>query len=189
MPEDRHLLELLKRDDSVAFEVLFERYASRLYRFSLHLFNGNVCDAEEVVQDVFLKVWENRAKIDSVQNFNSYLITIAKRQIYDAIKHRFVVEKHRNHILNFSAKTASDEDSYILKNLIELMLSCVEQMPNQQKEVMHLRNQGFTNTEIAQQLGISPRTVETHVSNALKNLRNFFLKNKAFTMLFIGLFS
>ena len=189
MNEDQQLLALLKRGDNVAFEVLFEKYAARLYRFSLHLFNGNTFDAEEVVQDVFLKIWENRAKIDTIQNFNSYLITIAKHQIYDTIKHKFVVERHRKHILNFSAKSSADEDNYILKNMIELMCTRIEQMPPQQKEVILMRNKGFTNTEIAQQLNLSTRTVETHVSNALKNLRTFFLKNKEITLLFIALFS
>ena len=187
--DDKHLLELIKRNDGVAFEVLFEKYASRLYHFSLHFFNGSVFDAEEVVQNVFLKVWENRAKIDTVQNFNSYLITIAKRQMYDVIKHKFVAQKHQQYMLNFSVRSSSDEDDFMLKNMIELMLSCVGQMPEKQKEVILLRNQGYTNPEIVQKLDISTRTVETHVSNALKNLRSFFLKNKEVTLLFAGLFS
>ena len=182
-------VELLKRDDSVAFEMLFERYASRLYHFSLQFFNGNIHDAEEVVQDVFLKIWENRAKINSVQNFNNYLITIAKHQMYDVIKHKFVEQKHHKYILNFATKSCSEEDGLILKNMTELMLSRIEQMPDQQKRVMLLRNEGFTNAEIAQKLTLSTRTVETHVSNALKYLRRYFLKNKEITMLFISLFS
>lgn len=188
MNDDQQLLELLKLDDSIAFERLFEKYASRLYRFSLHLFNGNVYDAEEVVQDVFLKIWENRAKIDTVQNFNSYVITIAKHQVYDRIKHKFVAQKYRKHILHFSAKSISEEDQYMLKNMVALMRSCVALMPEQQRGIILLRNRGYTNAEIAQKLNLSVRTIETHVSNALKFLRNYFLKNREITILFSGLF-
>ena len=189
MDEDKYLLELLKKNDSVAFEVLFKKYASRLYHFSLHFFHGSTYDAEEVVQNVFLKIWENRAEIGSVQNFNSYLITIAKHQIYDTIRHKFVTQEHHQNILLFSAKSRSDEDHYILKNMIELMLSRIEKLPDQQREVILLRNQGYTNPEIAQKLAISTRTVETHVSNALKTLRQYFLKNKEINLIFISLFS
>jgi len=187
MDEDKYLLGLLQKNDSVAFEALFEKYASRLYHFALHFFHGSAYDAEEVVQNVFLKIWENRATIDSVQNFNSYLITIAKHQMYDTIKHKFVAQKHQQYILNVAAKSTSDEDQSILQDMIELMLSCIEQLPDQQKEVMLLRNKGFTNAEIAQKLALSIRTVETHVSNALKVLRRYFLNHEAITLLFIGL--
>jgi len=187
MDEDKYLLELLKKDDSVAFETLFEKYASRLYHFSLRLFHGSIYDAEEVVQNVFLKIWESRATIDSVKNFNSYLITIAKHQIYDTIKHKFVTQKHRQHILKVSEQSTANEDQSVLQDMVELMLSHIEQLPDQQKEVMLLRNQGFTNAEIAKKLALSIRTVETHVSNALKVLRRYFLNHEAITLLFIGL--
>ncbi len=186
--DEKTLIALLKSGDRVAFGAVFEKYAARLYRFSFHFFR-NEADAEEIVQETFLKIWETRERIDVQQHFNTYLITIAKHQIYDVIKHKFVEQKHHQRIFENSLTSYSIEDDFVLQNLMELLLSCIEQLPPQQREVMLLRNKGLNNQEIAEKLDLSVRTVETHVSHALKILRTYFMKNREIATLLLTLFS
>ena len=175
MELSKALLLLLKKGDEEAFDVIFRQYAPRLYYFVTG-FSGNKAEAEEVVQETFVKIWENRGRIDENQNFNTFLVTIAKHIIYNKIKHRMVEKKYVDAILQspFHVTTVEDEMDYkYLKDHIGLAIS---QLPPQQKEILLLRNKGYTNKEIARVLNISKRTVETHITKAFHFLRSCLKK-------------
>ena len=171
MELNKALLLLLKKGDEEAFDVIFRQYAPRLYYFVTG-FSGNKTEAEEIVQETFVKIWENRGKIDENQNFNTFLVSIAKHIIYNKFKHRMIEKKYVDAILQspFYATVAENEMDYkYLKDHIGLAIS---QLPPQQKEILLLRNKGYDNKEIAGFLHISKRTVETHITKAFRLLRS-----------------
>ena len=171
MKEDLLLLILLKKGNRKAFNVLFEKYSPKLYFYTLKTFKNRI-DAEEIVQDTFLKIWETAHRIDEHKHFNTYLISIAKHLICDRLRHKAVEQKYSRYMSHFSSEFYSIEDKLESKNLKESLLADIENLPSQQKEVLLLKSKGYDNNEIATYLNLSKRTVETHINRAFKFLRN-----------------
>ncbi|MDR1951181.1 MAG: RNA polymerase sigma-70 factor [Bacteroidales bacterium] len=183
MNEDSILIISLKKGNRNAFNTLFEKYSPKLYFFILKTFQNKV-EAEEIVQDTFLKIWETRRRIDEKQHFNTYLISIAKHLIYDHLRHKAVERKYSQHALQASDKSYSVDDELALESLRDYIIAKIELLPPQQKEILLLKNKGYENDEIAKLLSLSKRTVETHINRAFKSLRNSLAHGKE---LFIGL--
>lgn len=175
--DEKKLLLSLKQGDKDAFDAIFKKYASRLYFFSLTFFNSRA-DADEIVQETFVKLWETRYRIDETQSFNTYLITIAKHIIYNQFRHKLVEQKYNEYILQTTGDSYSIENDLVLKNLKEHMLAGIAQLPPQQREILLLKRKGYDNEEIAGQLNVSKRTVETHINKAFKFLRTYLLERK-----------
>lgn len=188
MSEDKLLLTLLKKGSRDAFNALFEKYSPKLYFFCLKSFQNKV-DAEEIVQDAFMKIWETRSRIDENQHFNTYLIAIAKHIIYDFLKHKVVERKYSDYILQSSDGSYNIEQEVALKDFKQYMLGSIEQLPAQQKEILLLKSKGYDNDEIAQQLNLSKRTIETHINRAFKFLRIYLAAKKEvyISLIFIAL--
>ena len=164
-------LTSLQKGDREAFNTLFIKYAPKLYFFVQKYFNGQI-EAEEVVQYVFLKIWETRERIDSSKSFNTYIIAIAKHIIFDYLRHEAIKRKFDNYMVR-SSKHASDlEDEIAEKNMKEYLWECIEALPFQQKNILLLKSRGYDNDEIAKRLQLSKRTVETHINRAIKYLRS-----------------
>lgn len=171
--EERQLLGALKRGDKQAFDAIFKQYASKLYYFSFELTRSEA-EAEEIVQETFLKIWENRKAIDPERHFNSYLITIAKNKIYNSFR-RKVVERKYWQANGIPAEVSSDvnaEQELYLEDLRRLLLEGIERLSPQQQEILVLKSRGFNNGEIAEKLGVNKKTVENHVFKAYRQLRN-----------------
>lgn len=186
MEDDKHLLSLLKKGDRGAFDAIFKKYAPKLYFFSLKFFNSKD-DADEIVQETFVRVWKTRGELDENQNFNAYLVTIAKNLIYNVFRRRLVEKKYVEYILLSSTDSYSIEHELVMRNLKERMLQGIEQLPPQQKEVLLLRNKGYSNDEIAKQLSLSKRTVEAHIGKAFKYLRSYLVDRKEFFIALIAI--
>lgn len=160
----------LRKGDRTAFATLFDGYSPRLYRFSMGYFR-NRSDAEEVVQETFIRIWTNRTDIDPDKSFPSFLIAIARNRIYDIIKHKIVERKHRGNLSAAWSGFQSEEEKLMADDLMELMLAVIGKLPGKQRDIMLLRCEGYSNPEIADKMSITVRTVETHISNAYRALR------------------
>jgi len=171
MTQDSILIISLKKGNRNAFDTLFEKYSPKLYYFVLKTFQNKV-EAEEIVQDTFLKLWETRHRIDEKQHFNTYLISIAKHLIYDHLRHKAVERKYSQYAKQTSEKTYTVEDEFALESLKDYIVAQIELLPPQQREILLLKSKGYANDEIAQTLNLSKRTVETHINRAFKLLRN-----------------
>ena len=101
---DKDLAQLIKTGNKQAYQKLFEKYAPRIYNFSLsYLRNEN--DAEELVQDVFLKIWEKRATLDASQNLKAFIFKIAVNTIYDFTRRKNIELAFEDYArLNYTAK-------------------------------------------------------------------------------------
>lgn len=152
------------------FDGIFNRYAPGVYYLSLRLTNSPA-DSEEVVQETFLKVWENRERIDSDRNIGTYINTIARNYIYDMFRRALVRQKYGDRLKETMDQHVSLERELHLKELGEVVRSSVDKLAGQQREILILKSKGFLNEEIAELLGLSKRTIESHLNKAYKTLR------------------
>ena len=133
--------------------------------------NEDAEDAEEIVQETFIKLWETRDKIKVELNFNTYITTIAKNLIYDMFRKKLVEQRYYQKFQSLIQEQLAVENELFRKNLQEVMFDSINKLSEQQREVMMLKCKGFNNDEIAELLGISKRTVEAHLNKAYKKLR------------------
>ncbi len=175
--------------DMQAFDRLFHRYANRLFIFSLGYVKIKE-DAEGVVQDVFMKIWQQRHKINNKKSFYSFLFTIAKNHILNLIRQRSVDEKYQKYLVGNNLQV--DVDSEVDTGYIELankVNKLIELMPTVRRKVfVHSKIDGLTYKEIASKLNISVKTVESHMSLSLKFIRESMKNNSFSVMLFTTLF-
>ena len=169
---DSKLVERIRAGDEVAFELLFRSYYPRLCRFTLRLIR-DCSDAEQLVQDVFLNVWEMRESWSPRGTVRSYLYRAAKNQVLNYLKHRRVVgrveELEGQHA---EIARASLQEDYERKELTVAVQQAIELLPPRCKLVFALhRQEGLTYSEIADVLEISVKTVETQIGRALSVLR------------------
>ncbi|MGV8139654.1 MAG: RNA polymerase sigma-70 factor [Mangrovibacterium sp.] len=165
-------------DDEKMFEFIFKAYFLRLMAFA-GKFIANRSDAEDIIQEIFLKVWTRRKEIEE-DTFQSYLFTLVRNACLNHIKHQHIVDNHRVE----SEDSAKEEVLYYvdffsdpyhqtvfneMQNEIETV---IQHLPEQTRKIFQLsRIEGMKNTEIAKMLDISIRTVEKHNTRALQKLK------------------
>ena len=177
---------MLANGDEKAFSSLFDEYFGRLYGFCLTNLR-NATEAEDIAQDTFMKIWENRQRIDPENPFGTYLIAIAKNRIYDYIKKKIVIEKHRDIIKSLNWHTFYNDDKGLWDELFCTMLAAIEQLPQARREIMLLRMHGVSNGEIAERMNISVRTVHNQYSKALATLRSLVPPHISFSLFLVFL--
>ncbi len=168
---DKALVELLKQGDIQAFEKVFFSFADRLYYFAIR-YMRNQHDAEEIVQEVFVKLWENRANLNDQLSFSGYLFTIARNTIFNQNRKKVNEKAYQEYVKVFLENSSSKtEDDLIYSDIKGIVDKVVEELPPQRKLIYKLsREKGLSYREIAEELKLSERTVEAHIRLALKTL-------------------
>jgi len=189
MSDEKDLIIALKNHSANAFDDLFRMYGQRLFLFSRG-FLKDPDDAKEIVQNVFVKIWENRANIDEFQSFKSYLFSIAYNSIITEFR-----KKHREQKLLENIKLTTPgyhhdlEEQLLYDSTKQEIEKAIEALPQRRKLIFKLsRYEGRSYQEIATELEISVNTVENQISEALKYLRNSIKKDTLVTLLFFYLF-
>jgi len=186
-PSESELVKALSNGEIKAFNDLFRLYGNRIYRFALG-YMKSVPDAEELVQDVFLKVWEKRFELKENLSFKAYLFTIAFNIIRKHFVKKALTTKYfeQQAIEDFDLNTVQNIDFKSTKQLIDQI---VDQLPLRRKTVfIKSRFEGFTVKEIAKELGTSPKTVENQLGEALKFIRERLNKENIAVLVFFILF-
>ncbi len=186
----KEIIQKLKEGDMVAFDSVYNAFSSKLYGFVLG-FLKNHSDAEEIVQEVFVKIWASRQKLDEYSSFSKFIFTIAYNSSISLIRKRLNEEKYMAYLKSLSVGTShADLVDEIQFNELETELNkLVAQLPKRQKEVYEFsRIEGLSNKEIAKKLDISPNTVENHMGRALKFLRENLRRDSLLVLFFINLF-
>lgn len=186
---EQELISLLRSGSQFAFERLFENYSQKLYRFSLSYLKSET-EAEEIVQDVFLKLWENRDKLRNETSFQSYLFTIAFNDIRKHFNKKARDERYRTEILEFlSDENPSIETNPDFETLVIKLESLIDQMPDRRKEIFWKRKKEAKSVkDIAIELSISPKTVENQITEAMNYLKKEFGKDRISGLLFFYVF-
>ncbi len=184
------LLSRLKNGDMLAFDQVYEQYSHKLFSFIFKILK-NEAEADDIVQEVFVKIWESRENLSDYKLLNSYIFTIAYNNSIDLIRKRINSNKYLEHLKNSSVvqitpSAISEVEFNELNSQVEKLIS---NLPERQKQVYLLhRERGLTYPEIAEQLGISKNTVENHMVKALKYLRQNIDNSLLINMLFVCLF-
>ena len=169
--ESALLLEVA-RGDTLAFKLLYEFYKNKLYGFSYRLTKSHV-QSEDILQEVFLKIWLNREELVKIESFNSYLFSMIKYRIFNILKQSY----HHNVISQELATELLLEDNSTEKyieysQLLTEVHTIIEKLPPQQKNVYLLsRDAGMKQKEIAELMGITVSTVKKHLTLALQFIR------------------
>ena len=188
-PIDYLVVNDLKNGDLKAFDDLFGKYSPRLYNFSLKYLKS-VEEAEEIVQEVFMYIWEKREGLKPESSFNAYIFTIA----YNIIKKYFNKKARENAFKDDLIYTLLQEENRLdqiidYKFLLEKVEKMVDSLPARRKEIFIKRKyEGLTVKQIAGEMGISPNTVENQLASAQKTLLDEFKKEKLAGMIFFVLF-
>lgn len=182
---DKEYVECLKKGDFVAFDALFYKYSKNLYAFALSITRDSFA-AEEITQLVFLKIWEKRNQIDEHFSFKSFLFSVAYHETISWLRKENSV-KFRMDKFARKYNIRSDETEQVVEfHSVEVIANhLIQDMPERRKEIFKLsRERGFSNREIADQLGISIKTVENQMTSALKYLRENLGKYDILGLLF-----
>ena len=169
---EKELLRLASEGNKTAFEAIFNRYKDKLYQFTFSL-NQSKEVTEDIIQDTFLKLWQEKERLASIEHFSSYLFLMTKNQSINALK-RFAKETLILSRLNQQEGDAGSNPQtiYEYKQTQELLDISLQQLPPQQKLVYSLsRDKGMKHDEIAAQLNISTSTVKNHIVQALRSLK------------------
>lgn len=183
-------IEGVKNGDMAAFDLVYRAYSKRLYRFVYGIIKTEI-DAEEIVQEVFVKIWESHEKINNFTLFDSYLFTIAYNCTISLIRKKLSEKKYIQYIksLQIPPQQKPAEINLDFEILSEKVNGLIRKLPPRQKEVFMLhRENELTYRQIAEKLDISVNTVENHMSKALKFLRNNLNKESLAALLFFYLF-
>ncbi len=169
---EKELIEGIQRGDVNAFDTIYYKYVKKLYSFAFGLLKDH-SQTEELVQSVFVTLWEKRHQLNPNLRFSSYLFTICYNAVLKYFRSKNVEQKVLALLFQDSANCCSDTMATVYFNELNSQIEkTVEEMPPARKRVFRLsREQGKTTREIAEYLDISPRTVETHISQALKTIR------------------
>ena len=169
---DDELIILLKKDDRQAFTEIYNRYAGSLTGFAASKLY-NLDDARDILHDLFVKLWENREKVNIESNLQSYLFSIVRHRIIDKIRKNITREEYA--LITQSLKIVypdTIEQGVEAKELQQAIEKSLDQLSPRVKEIYKLsREQGLSNHEIAEKLHLSEQTVKNQLSSALKHLR------------------
>jgi RNA polymerase sigma-70 factor (ECF subfamily) len=164
------LNEGLKNGSMSSFEKVYKLHFKKVYGISLKYLRDE-CIASDITQDVFLKLWRNRAKISMEHTLDQQLFVIAKGIIID---HFRKVASEEKLLCDFKESDVSEtkDEQYANAEKLRKIYKTIEDLPQKRKEIFKmLKFQGLTYDEISEKLGISPNTVSNHITAAIKEIR------------------
>ena len=170
----RQIILRASEGDEHAFAQLFYEYSSALLPFARKLSSSSV-EAEEIIQNVFLRVWLHRDKLTEIENLKSWLYKFVVNESLTYIRKKTVKDKADRHFQNnVSPFGENTEDTVNFSELKAIIAQAVAQMPEQRKKIFHLsRTEGLTIKEISEHLNISQSTVKNTLVIALKFIRSY----------------
>lgn len=170
--EDKMLLRAMGKGSSKAFDILYRKYAPKVRSFCKALLKEDCASlSDDIVQNIFLKLWENRVQISSaVKDIDSYLFIMTKNAVLNLLSR----DRHSDSQLDQAAQSVPDDiiPLIISHDTRDVVGKTLDSMPEQRRLVFRMsREEGLSHKDIARILGISTKTVEYHISKALSDLR------------------
>jgi len=171
---EQHLITEILNSNATAFKKVYYSHYNELCNFARKYFNDRD-EAEEIVQNTLVKIWEQRSKLEGVASLKSYLFSSVKNSCMNEIAHQKVVKKHADvYELELKEIELSMDDSFEMDedDLDSRVRAAIDELPEQCGKIFRMKYiDGMKAKEIAEITSLSQRTVETHVFNGLKSLR------------------
>ena len=172
--QEKELLQRLSLGDKQAFTILFDTYWNNIYHVALAL-TKSPDSAADTVQEIFMRVWNKREELATVDRFDNFLFTMARNHIYSEFRRLNIRQDHVERLqAHFATTLHTPEDQMLYKESTELIEKAVAHLAPQQQQVYRLsREQGLTHEAIAVTMGISVNTVRNHMVKAIKGIRSY----------------
>lgn len=187
--DDIELVDKLQKGDVDAFDLIYNKYSGKLYAFGLKYLRSKD-EAEELVQSVFLKLWENHRILKKEASFKSFLFTIAYNDICKLFRKRKYKQEYINKILleGTHASSQSEEDIDYKSVLVHIQ-KIIDLLPEKQRTIfLKSKFEGKSTKEISSEIGLSPGTIDNSISRSLKFIRSRLSKENFAVALFVSLF-
>jgi RNA polymerase sigma-70 factor (family 1) len=165
--DEKELLAKIATGDQDAFTRIYHAYAGRIYTVAITYLEQE-SEADELMQEIFIKVWDKREKLDSIDNFKSWLFITARNTIYDHFR-RERSESKRRLIFSSAQSDTTDDTSHRVEDrqYAKILEEAISQLPPQRKKVYeYTRMEGLSPAEIGQRMGISKHTVKNQLKSA-----------------------
>jgi len=183
------IIDRLKKNDKSALDELFGYYYPRLYQFSRSILKIEN-EIDDILQEVFVKIWLNRQKISNALTFNAYIFTITRNEVLNLIRANLRDQTFKDNL--FLRSVAEEYQTHDLveydevKAGIDRIVAC---LPQRRHQIFVLsRTEGLSNKEIAQKLNISEKTVEDHITHAIKQIKGALKDVEILLFLYFFLF-
>lgn len=185
---EKELLMLLKQGDDNAFEEIYHLHSSKLYNNLLKLVKSEEL-AMDLLQDLYIKLWNNRATIDVDKSIGAYLFSIAKNLAIDFFRRAARESNLQNHLITVGTELYNHvDDAFFHKETSEILNKAIEALPPQQQKIFNLcKMEGRSYDEVASILGISPATVGNQLVRALKSVRTAMTNSQDALIIIVSL--
>jgi RNA polymerase sigma-70 factor (family 1) len=182
---DGELMQEIKAGNMFAFDLLYKKYSKKVFKFGYSILKSTE-ESENLIQDVFLNIWENRHKVEKDSSIKSYVFTITYNSAISVIRRKARDEKFIEYLQSLQEVNDEPANAELEYNeLSERLDEIIKGLPDRQKEVFLLhRIEGLKYTEIADRLNISVNTIENHMSRALKTIRKKLGNYSLYAVLF-----
>jgi len=176
--DENELLRRISRGDQPAFSALFTSYHPFVYAFSRRITRSEEL-AEEVVQDIFLKIWVDRESLERIDDFGAYLNRVVRNHCYNVLRKLAMESRHASLLsTDFNDTDDSTMQQLDYNDVNEVLEGAIQTLSTQQKNVYQLCHQrGLTYSEASAELGISTQTVHAYMKDALRKIRIHFKKH------------
>lgn len=175
---EAELVSRLRRGDVKAFDELYHRYVNRLFAFGFKYLKSKD-ETEELVQSVFLKLWETRETLKPESPIKSFLFTIAYNKICNIFRKKHYHREFLAEVLRSSPRTSPDlETSIEIRFFLDRVYELIDQLPEKQRAAfLKSRRDGKSSKEIAEELGVSSGSVDNYNADTLKFIRNYLKRD------------
>lgn len=172
--DEKALLHQISIGDAKSFSIIFHRYSPKVYVYALKIVKSENL-AEEIAQEVFVKVWNLEEQLTQIENLDAYLRVLTRNHTLKVLR-RLALEIKTSRMMahDYQEDHNETEEYIIFKDSEKILNQAIEKLPAQQKLVYSLCHQeGLKYEEVAERLNISKLTVKTHMQHALRFLRNY----------------
>jgi RNA polymerase sigma-70 factor (ECF subfamily) len=170
---DEQLLSELIKGQPEAFTVLYERHRRKIYQL-IYKYVHSAAMAEDLTQEVFIKIWNSRSHLDHVKSFNGYLLVSARNQALNGLKDVLRKENTMGEVVrNFVEQRKSGDERLLETDYAAFLQRELSKLPERTREIFRLcRQEGFTYEEVARELGISKNAVKNHMVFSMRVLKS-----------------
>lgn len=183
--DDKYLFDAIRHDDRKAYEAVFRQYYKPLAGYAFR-FLGEMASAENIVQDVFLRLWQKRKELVITTSLQNYLFRSVKNHCLNHLDHEKIKSSYTKSVVCREADRHDFGEFFPEIGLLHKIEVAIGALPDKRQEIFRLaREEGLKYREIAERLGLSVKTVEAQMTLALKSLRDTLKEYRNLTLFFI----